>query len=394
MKLPNSVISFSETALHPRAQSIPFNRPCMQWAEIANIFCALQMGKLAGGGAFSRRCEAMLAERVAAPKVLLTSSCTDALEMASLLMDIQPGDEVIMPSFTFVSTANAFCLRGARPVFADIREEDLNLDASTLEKYITPRTKGIVPVHYGGQACDMDSIMQTARAHSLWVVEDAAQALFSTYKGKPLGSFGDVGCFSFHETKTIMCGEGGAIAINSKNLIQRSEIIHEKGTNRSQFFRGEVDKYTWVDMGSSYLPSDMTAAFLYGQLTSGSDIIAKRRRIHEIYEQGLQTLEDAGKLRIFHVRPECGINYHLYYILTQDTAIQQDLLAYLKQRHITAVTHYVPLHTSPYAQKHGYTAHLPVTEDIAKRLIRLPFYNDLGIYEQEYIIHCIHNYFK
>lgn len=372
---------------------IPFNKPCLEGREVENILEAVRLGKLAGGGHFSRACEEVLAERIGAKKVLLTNSGTGALELAALLCEIQPGDEVIMPSFTFVSTANAFCLRGARPVFVDISADDLNIDPGLIEDAVTERTKAICPVHYAGVSCDMDTIRSLAAAHGLHVIEDAAHGYLATYKGNHLGTLGDLGCFSFHETKTFICGEGGALVINREQDIARAEIMQEKGTDRARFFRGEVDKYTWVSLGSSFLPSELAAAFLHGQLLESNTIIAKREAIYLRYEELLRPLIDAGYLSRNPVPVHCKTNHHMYYILVEDLETRTRLLEHLNRAGVCAVFHFVPLHLSPYAREMGIQAHLPVTESIADRLIRLPFFNCLEPHEQEYVVERIFNFF-
>ncbi|MDR3562635.1 MAG: dTDP-4-amino-4,6-dideoxygalactose transaminase [Negativicutes bacterium] len=354
---------------------ISFNRPCLTGNEITYIREALANTHISGDGEFTRRCHAWLEQRLSVPQTLLTHSCTGALEMAALLGDLQPGDEVIMPSYTFVSTANAVALRGAVPVFVDIRPDTLNLDEALIEGAITPQTRAIFVVHYAGVSCEMDRIMEIARRHQLLVVEDAAQALLSTYRGRPLGSIGDLAAFSFHETKNFISGEGGALVVNNPTFRERAEIIREKGTNRSRFFRGEVDKYTWVDIGSSYLPSDMLAAFLFAQLENSDQLLAKRREIWNFYHDGLAELEKAGLLRRPIIPTECGHNAHIYYILVETAEIRSDLIAYLKALEISAPFHYVPLHSSPAGRRLGREGGpLPITEDVADRLIRLPLW--------------------
>lgn len=372
---------------------IPFNRPCLEGAELRYVREAVEGGQIGGDGTFSARCHARMEELLSARKVLLTTSCTDALELAALLADVQPGDEVILPSFTFTSTANAFCLRGARPVFVDIRPDTLNLDETQLAGAVTERTKVIVPVHYAGVACAMEPINAIAREHDLVVIEDAAQGFLATYRGKSLGTLGDIGCFSFHETKTIMSGEGGAIVLNREADITRAEVLREKGTNRSAFFRGDVDKYTWVDVGSSFLPTDLIGAFLYGQLEAADRIIATRKAIYDRYESLLASLAERGLFTTMVIPADCTVNYHLYYLLVRDAATRTGLLDHLRAQGILAVFHYVPLHTAPYAQQLGIDVHLPVTDDVAERLIRLPFFNALTEAEQNYIAACIADYF-
>jgi dTDP-4-amino-4,6-dideoxygalactose transaminase len=329
-------------------------------------------------------------QKFGAKKVLLTHSCTAALEMAALLADIHPGDEVIMPSYTFVSTANAFVLRGAVPVWCDIREDTLNIDETKIEALITPKTKAIVPVHYAGVACEMDAIMEIAQRYNLFVIEDAAQAVNATYKGRYLGTIGHLGCYSFHETKNLIAGEGGALVINDPRFVERAEIIREKGTNRSNFFRGQVDKYTWVDIGSSYLPSELVAAFLYAQLEEADKINHQRLSLWDSYYQGLKPLADAGKLRLPVIPAHCGHNAHMFYIIVQSEPIRARLLTHLKKHNINAVFHYVPLHTSPMGQQYGsIIGDLPVTDDLSDRLIRLPCYYELNETDQNLVVETV-----
>jgi dTDP-4-amino-4,6-dideoxygalactose transaminase len=358
---------------------IPFNKPYMTGKELWYIAQAHHLGWLAGDGAFTKRCQAWLEARTGTQKALLTHSCTAALEMAAILADIQPGDEVIMPSYTFVSTANAFVLRGAVPVFVDIRPDTLNLDETRIEAAITERTKAIVPVHYAGVGCDMDTIMAIARRHNLLVIEDAAQGIMATYKGRPLGAIGHIGTLSFHETKNLISGEGGALLVNDPAFAQRAEIIREKGTNRSQFFRGQVDKYTWVDIGSSFLPSELIAAFLWAQMEEAEDITRRRLNLWETYHQQLEPLEKAGKLRRPLIPDDCVHNAHMYYILLPSLAARKALIEELKQHGIQSVFHYVPLHSAPAGLKYGRThGELTVTNELADRLLRLPLWVGLG----------------
>jgi len=354
---------------------IPFNRPYIVGTEIGYISQCLADAKLSGDGRFTQLCHKLIQERLRAPHVLLTTSCTSALEMAALLCDLEPDDEVILPSFTFVSTANAFVLRGAKPVFVDIRPDTLNIDEQLIEQAVTPRTRVIAPVHYAGVACEMDAISEIAARRSLRVVEDAAQAVGATYKGEFLGTLGDFAAYSFHETKNFVCGEGGAFLAASRRDFERAEILREKGTNRSQFFRGQVDKYTWVDVGSSYLPSDMLAAFLYAQLEHMAEISRLRRQIYERYHAELQPLAERGLLTLPVVPADCGTNHHLFHILLADQDQRSALLEHLKRAGILATFHYVPLHTAPVGVRFGYRAGmLPVTESLSDRLVRLPFY--------------------
>jgi len=372
---------------------IPFNRPSIVGKELYYISQAIHDGYSAGDGAFTKRCHALLEDTLGLPKALLTTSCTHALELSALLLDIQPGDEVIVPSFTFVSTPNAFVLRGAKPVFVDIRPDTLNMDEMQLERLITPRTKVIVPVHYAGVGCEMDAICQIASAHNIAIVEDNAHGLFGKYKGRYLGTFGTFASQSFHETKNFTCGEGGALLINNPDFIERAEIIREKGTNRSRFFRGQVDKYTWVDVGSSYLPSDILAAFLYAQLQARDEIQNKRQEIWESYYS--QLLPWAEKLEVgLPVVPDyCQQSFHMFYLLLPTMQFRQDLIEHLKQRGILSVFHYLPLHLSNMGRKFGGSdGDCPVTEDISDRLLRLPFFNDLSQDDQAKVIEAIYEF--
>lgn len=354
---------------------IPFNRPYMTGQEHQYIDQAHANRKLAGDGSFTKLCHEWLEKNTLANKALLTHSCTAALEMAAILADIQPGDEVIMPSYTFVSTANAFVLRGGVPVFVDIRPDTLNIDEKLIETAITPKTKAIVPVHYAGVACEMDTILDIAKRHNLLVIEDAAQGVMSSYKGKALGAIGHMGAYSFHETKNVISGEGGALLVNDERFAKRAEIIREKGTNRSQFFRGQVDKYTWVDIGSSYLPSEILAAFLWAQLQNADDITQKRLDIWDQYHAELARFEEQGLLRRPIVPDECKQNAHMYYILLNSLDERTAVIERLKKKDIFPVFHYVPLHSSPGGMKYG-RAHgkLPVTNDLSDRLLRLPLW--------------------
>jgi len=368
------------------APIIPFNKPYMTGRELWYIAQAHANGHLAGDGIFTKKCHEWLEAHTGTQKALLTHSCTAALEMAAILADIKAGDEVIMPSYTFVSTANAFVLRGAVPVFVDIRPDTLNIDETLIEAAITERTKAIVPVHYAGVACEMDVIMDIAQRHNLLVIEDAAQGIMSTYKGKPLGTIGHLGTYSFHETKNIISGEGGALLINDERFVERAEIIREKGTNRSQFFRGQVDKYTWTDMGSSYLPGEVIAAFLYAQMEEAQDITAKRMNIWRQYHQALAPLEQAGKLRRPIVPENCQQNAHMYYILLESLEKRTEVIAQLKSQDINTVFHYVPLHDAPYGKKHARThGQLPVTRMISDCLLRLPLWLGVEAHQQKIV---------
>ena len=357
---------------------IPFNKPFIVGKELDNIAQAVAESHISGDGPFTRRCNEWLEKRLGCAKALLTHSCTGALEMAALLCGIGPGDEIIMPSFTFVSTANVFVLRGGVPVFVDIREDTLNIDETLIERAITPRTKAIVPVHYAGVACAMNEIMKIAEQHSLFVVEDAAQALLSIYNDRFLGAIGHLGCLSFHETKNIISGEGGALLINDERFIERAEILWEKGTNRKKFFSGEIDKYTWVDIGSSFLPSELVGAFLYAQLEQAEKIMTVRDRIFEQYLRLLRPLEDKGAVRLPGAESGNNGNGHIFYIITRSLDERGRLIDYLKQKGIWAVFHYVPLHSSPAGIKYGRTAGtMRVTDDLSNRVLRLPVYYEI-----------------
>jgi dTDP-4-amino-4,6-dideoxygalactose transaminase len=377
----------------PMHYRIPFNRPGLTGNELRYVADAITQGHAAGDGAFSRRCHAILEEMLGAARVLLTTSCTHALEMAALLLDTKPGDEVILPSYTFVSTANAFALRGAKPVFADIRPDTLNLDESRLEELITPRTKAIVPVHYAGVGCEMDSILQIAGRHGVAVVEDNAHGLYARYKGRYLGTFGALATQSFHETKNVICGEGGAIVLNDSGMVERAEILREKGTNRSRFYRGQVDKYTWVDLGSSYLMSDILAAFLCAQLEKHEQITAARRRIWEYYYHELSGWAAAHQVQLPYVPPHCEQAYHMFYLVMPSLHARQGLIEHLRSHGILSVFHYIPLHLSPMgAEFGGRTGQCPTTERVAECLLRLPFYNDLSESEQADVVDLVRRY--
>ncbi|MCP1605443.1 dTDP-4-amino-4,6-dideoxygalactose transaminase [Pseudomonas citronellolis] len=364
------------------SKKLPFNRPYISGRELYNIANAHLSGHLSGDGQYTKLCHAWLERYTRSAKALLTHSCTAALEMAALLLKIQPGDEVIMPSFTFVSTANAFVLRGAVPVFVDIREDTLNLDERLIESAITERTRAVVPVHYAGVACEMDSIMAVAHKRQIKVVKDAAQGVMASYKGRALGSIGDLGAYSFHETKNVISGEGGALLVNEPLLVQRAEIIREKGTDRSRFFRGEVDKYTWQEVGSSFLPGELIAAFLWAQLDEAERITEERLACWELYHQLLEPLEKEGLLRRPVVPADCQHNAHMYYVLLDSAASREQLLDDLKRQGIGAVFHYVPLHASPAGERYGRVHDsMAVTERQSERLVRLPLW--LGISEAE-----------
>lgn len=367
--------------------AIPFNRPGFVGNEQAYMARAIANGQISGDGAFTRQCHAYLEKTLGVPKALLTTSCTHALEMAALLLDIRPGDEVIVPSFTFVSTINAFVLRGARPVFADIRPDTLNLDESGLEQLITPRTKAIVPVHYAGVGCEMDAVLAVANRHGLRVVEDNAHGLLGRYKGRWLGTFGCLATQSFHETKNFTCGEGGALLINDRRFIERAEILREKGTNRSQVFRGQVDKYSWIDVGSSYLPSDLLAAFLLAQFEARDHIQSMRRRLWEFYATQLRDWAGRHGIGLPSVPAHCEQSYHMFYMLMPSQAKRQALIDHLKTQGILAVFHYLPLHLSVMGCRFGgRPGDCPVTESVSDRLVRLPFYIGLSEADQTRVV--------
>jgi len=372
-------------------RKIPFNQPFATGSEYSYIEQAIANGCLSGNGEFTKKCQGWLESEIGCHKSLLTHSCTAALEMAAILANIRPGDEVIMPSYTFVSTANAFVLRGGVPVFVDIRPDTLNIDSSQIEAAITPKTKVIVPVHYAGVGCSMEKINEIAQHHNLLVIEDAAQGVMSTYKGQPLGSIGHLAAVSFHETKNVICGEGGALLVNHPEFTERAEIIWEKGTNRSQFFRGEVNKYTWVDIGSSYLPSEINAAFLWAQLEVAEAITQKRLEIWQQYHQAFAELETQGKLRRPIIPSDCQHNAHMYYLILPDLASRTAIIAQLKQQNIHSVFHYVPLHSSPAGRKYGITCgKLPWTNDLSERLVRLPLWVGMTEEQVNYIILTIY----
>lgn len=361
---------------------IPFNNPLITGSEQQYINEAIQNGKFCGDGEFIRRCNSWLEENTATSKALLTTSCTHALELAALLIDVQPGDEIIMPSFTFVSTANPFVLRGAKVIFVDIRPDTMNLDEQLIEDAVTEKTKAIVPVHYAGVGCDMNKIMTIAEKHNLYVIEDAAQGIMASYKNQPLGSIGHIGALSFHETKNIHCGEGGAILINDERFIERAEIVREKGTNRKQFLRGEVDKYTWVDIGSSYLPSEVSAAFLYAQMGKVAEVTQKRLHVWNIYYEKLKPLEEKGLIKIPFVPEQARHNGHLFYIKLKDIGERQEMIDHLKGKNIQAVFHYIPLHSSKAGKRYGTMKEDEYTTVESERLLRLPLFFSLGEAEQ------------
>ena len=360
---------------------IPFNKPYMTGRELWYISQAHANSQLSGDGPFTKRCHAWLEQQTGARRALLTHSCTAALEMAALLLELEPGDEVIMPSYTFVSTANAFALRGAVPVFVDIREDTLNIDERLIEAAITSRTKAICVVHYAGVSCEMDTILAIAARHGLRVIEDAAQAIYSTYKGRPLGAIGDLGCLSFHETKNVISGEGGALLTRDPEFADRAEILREKGTDRSRFFRGQVDKYTWVDVGSSYLPSELIAAFLAAQLEEGTKITEQRLALWRRYHDWAAPHESGGALRRPVIPEHCAHNAHMYYLLLPSLEQRTAFIQHMKERGVATVFHYIPLHSAPAGRRFGRACgDLPVTEALSARLVRLPLW--LGLEER------------
>lgn len=372
---------------------IPFNRAGLAGKEFAYISEALRAGHISGDGQFTKKCHEFLEKELGAVKALLTTSCTHALEMSALLLDIVPGDEVIVPSFTFVSTINAFVLRGAKPVFCDIRPDTLNLDEKKLESLITPKTKAVVAVHYAGVGCEMDCILKAAQKHGVAVVEDNAHGLFGKYKDRSLGTFGALATQSFHETKNFTCGEGGALLINDERYIERSEIIREKGTNRNRFFRGQVDKYTWVDVGSSYLPSDVLAAFLFAQLENRSQIQERRKSIWGRYKKGLMGWAVQNGVGLPFVPEHCEQPWHMFYLMMPTLAARQALIAHLREREILSVFHYLPLHLSEMGRKWGgKEGDCPVTEWVSDRLLRLPFYNELSEQDQGVVVAAVNEF--
>ncbi len=374
---------------------IPFNKPSFAGNELNYVNESVLNGHISGDGKFTKKCHGFLEKQFDTKKVLLTTSCTHALESASILINLKEGDEIIVPSYTFVSTVNAFMLRGATPVFVDIRLDTKNIDENLIEEKITKNTKAIFPVHYAGVACNMDKIMDIAKKYNLYVVEDAAQAVNAKYKNKYLGTIGTFGCYSFHETKNYICGEGGALVINDERFVERAEIIREKGTNRSKFFRQEVDKYTWVDIGSSYLPSDLLAAFLYAQFEKMHEISALRKKVYERYMNVFNDIEENGRLELPVIPKDCLSNYHMFYLLLENEQDRDGLIDYLKDQGIKAVFHYIPLHSSPMGLKLGYCQEdLPITESVSRRLVRLPLYNDLTEEEQDYVTDQIMAYLK
>lgn len=376
-------------------ESIPFNKSHISGRELFYLADAVRNGDLRGDGPFTKKSSLWLEENLKLKKVLLTNSGTAALELAALLTNISPGDEVIIPSYTFPSTANAFLLRGAKIILADIREDTLNIDERKIETLITKNTKSICPVHYAGVSANMDKILEIADSHNLTIIEDAAQGIFSKYKSQFLGGIGDIGAFSFHETKNISTGEGGALIINQEKFIERAEILREKGTNRNKYFRGEIDKYSWVDIGSSFLPSEITAAYLYAQLEMSARIQERRKLIWNQYFEALKDLEFSEHFKLQHIPEHCEQNFHMFYLILNSEVDRDNLLCYLKERQIGAVFHYLPLHLSPMGKALGYKkGDLPVAEEYADRILRLPFYYDLGESNQYKVISTIHNFFK
>ena len=370
--------------------NVPFNKPYITGNELKYIAELIENGKaISGDGHYTRKVNEFFESRFGAKKALMTTSCTSAIELATHLLNLQPGDEVIVPSFTFVSTVNPILLAGAKPVFSEIREDTLNIDPDDIRRKLSSKTKAIYPVHYGGVACEMDEIMEIAREHNLAVVEDAAQGVNARYKNRYLGTIGDFGCYSFHETKNYVCGEGGALMINTddKTVQERAEVVREKGTNRSKFYRGEIDKYSWVDIGSSYLPSDLLAAFLYAQLEKLDEIQQRRLRVYNAYNEALKPFEEAGLLRLPVVPDYAQHNAHLFYILFNDCAVRDRVMDSLKANGIFAVFHYIPLHSAPMGVKLGYgVGDLPITESVSERLMRLPMYAGMTGEELEYVI--------
>lgn len=374
---------------------IPFSKPYIAGKELYYIAQAVTYGNIAGDGHFTRGCSNILESRFDIDKVLMTTSCTSSLEMAAMLCDLEAGDEVIMPSFTFVSTANAVARTGAKPVFADIRPDTLNLDENKVEERISPRTKAIMPVHYAGVGAEMDAIMDIAERHRLVVIEDAAQGVNARYKGRALGSIGHLGTYSFHETKNYVCGEGGALCVNDPRFTERAEILRDKGTNRQKFFRGEVDKYTWVDNGSSYVPSEVVCAFLYGQLEEMDELTQVRRKSFGHYRNLLTPLRDDGFLQIPFVPEHCESNAHIFYVLLPDSDTRDGLMSTLREHGIASVFHYIPLHSSPMGAELGCNdIELPVTDDLSGRLLRLPLYYELSEEQQREVAERIDDYLR
>lgn len=374
---------------------IAFNRPPYVGKEEIYIKQAIDSRKICGDGEYTKKCNKWLEERTNSKKALLTTSCTHATEMAALLADIKPGDEVIMPSYTFVSTADAFVLRGAKAVFVDIRPDTMNIDEKLIEDAVTPKTKAIVPVHYAGVSCEMDTIMDIAKRYNLFVIEDAAQGIMSTYKGKVLGTIGNFGCYSFHETKNLSMGEGGALLIQDEKDVERAEIIREKGTNRSKFFRGQVDKYTWIDAGSSYLPSELNAAYLWAQLEAADEIMKDRMNTWNVYYENLKELADKERIELPYIPEECTHNAHMFYMKTKDLEERTALITYLKEHEINAVFHYIPLHDSPAGQRFGvFHGEDKYTTKESERLLRLPLYYGISNNDVAYVLQTIKEFYS
>ena len=374
---------------------IPFGKPCLVGREFEYIADAAKFGHLSGDGEFTRRCSKWLVETLACHHALLTHSCTAGLELAAVVSGVGPGDEVILPSFTFVSTANAFVLRGATPVFVDIRADTLNIDESLIEAAVTPRTRVIVPVHYAGVACEMDTIGAIAARHNLLVIEDAAQALMATYKGRNLGTIGDLGCLSFHDTKNVICGEGGAVLFRDSRFVERAEIVREKGTNRKAFFRGLVDKYSWIDIGSSYLPGEITAAFLFAQLEHAREITLRRKQLCRAYRERLAPLAAEGFFTVGQSIPDCVDSGHILYILARSLEEREALRRFLLGEHIHAVTHYVPLHSAVAGRRYGRASgELPVTDRVGDTLLRLPLFNDMTEAQLERVVSSVGRFYR
>ena len=374
---------------------INFNVPPVAGKELIYLEEAIRSKKICGDGAFTKRCSKWLEEQTGSERVLLTTSCTHATELAAILADIKPGDEGIMPSYTFVSTADAFVLRGAKAVFVDIRPDTMNIDETLIEDAITEKTRAIVPVHYAGVSCEMDTICEIAKRHNLYVIEDAAQGVMATYKGRPLGTIGDYGCYSFHETKNLSMGEGGALLIKDKENVLRAEIVREKGTNRSQFFRGEIDKYTWMDAGSSYLPSELNAAYLWAQLEDAQKIYDDRMRSWNLYYEQLKPLADEGRIELPVIPEGCVHNAHMFYIKTKDLEERSDLIFFLKGKQINSVFHYIPLHSSPAGKRLGvFHGEDKYTTKESERILRLPLYYGLNEDQVKMVTDSIYEYFK
>ena len=375
---------------------VPFNKPFITGKELYYIADSVMQGQISGNGLYTKKCESFLEQYTHCNKVLMTNSCTAALEIACILIDLKPGDEVIMPSFTFVSTANAVVLRGGVPVFCDIDEKTFNLDETQLSACLSDKTKAVIAVHYAGQSCAMNQIMDFAKDNNLYVIEDAAQSVSSYYQGRHSGTIGDIGCFSFHETKNIMCGEGGALLINNPRFIERAEIIREKGTNRESFFRKEVELYTWVEQGSSYVPSELQMAFLYAQLENLKQVVKRRKKIVEYYMIHLAQLENKGFISLPEILPGNESNFHLYAILCRNVNERNGLIDFLKAKGIDAVFHYIPLHSSPAGEIYGRTDEggLPVTDNVSECLVRLPVYYEISAEVQHYVVEVISDYFR